>query len=86
MAAAIAKRFGWTYSRTLRLVSQSKSLVYDLSNICPAQVYMSSYSQFLGKNRKKQIQKQKKRYLNRINSLDPDHDLDMSRKSLIIEG
>ena len=38
---------------------------------------MSSHSQFLGKARKKEIRNQMKKYQKRINSLDPDHDLNI---------
>ena len=65
MATVLAKSFGWTYSQSIRLISQA----------C-----MSSKSQFIGRKMKKKVQNQKKRYLNRINSLDPNHDLDMLGK------
>ena len=70
MAAILAKRFGWTYSQTIQVISQNGLW----------KAYMSKASQFVGKERRQQVQKQKQRYLNRINSLDPDHDLDLPGK------
>ena len=51
MAAVLAKSFGWTYSQSIRLISQN-----DLWKAC-----MSSKSQFIGRKMKKKIQNQKKR-------------------------
>lgn len=75
MAGIIAKHFGWSYSRTLHVIAKKRIESYIIKSGGIA--FYSTQSQFVGKRRKQEVQKQKKRYLNRIESLDPDHDLDM---------
>ena len=79
MTAAVGKLLGWSYSKSVHLISQNAIPNY-LSKNAQLSAYISSQSQFIGKGRKQEIQKKKKRYLNRLYSLDPNHDLDMTGK------
>ena len=74
MAGIIAKYLGWSYSRTLHVFSNKslESCFFKGEGI----EHYTTHSQF----GKQDTQKKKKRYLNRVNSLDQNHDLEMPGK------
>ena len=75
MNGTLVKYFGWSYSRTIQVIKQQR----QAPNALEIKFWSRSYtnSQFVGKQRKQMTQRNKKRYLKRINTLDPDHDIDM---------
>ena len=79
MASILAKHLGWSYSRTFQVFRQSGLIPYLTTNKQYAE-NLSTKSQFYNKSEKLRRQKIKLKYYKRINSLDPDHDLDMEGK------
>ena len=75
MNGTLVKYFGWSYSRTIQVIKQQR----QAPNALEIKFWSRSYtnSQFVGKQRKQMTQRNKKRYLKRINTLDQDHDIDM---------
>lgn len=75
MTGILAKYFGWSYSRTIQVILQHQRETNSLESKLWSRNYTNS--QFVGKLRKQMTQNNKKRYLKRITTLEPDHDIDM---------
>ena len=75
MTGILAKYFGLSYTRTAQLIVQNRQALCLSENNLSFRNYTNS--QFVGKAQKQRTQVLKKRYLKRIKSLDPDHDVDM---------
>ena len=82
MAGLFAKYLGWTYSRTLHVLSDKIHITYPYNSIQIAKY--SIKSQFMSRSRKRDAEEKKKRYLKRKYSLDADHDKDIEGMLLLI--
>ena len=75
MTGILAKYFGWSYSRVIQVILKHQRETNSLESKLLSRNYTNS--QFVGKLRKQMTQNNKKRYLKRITTLEPDHDIDM---------
>ena len=80
MTGNLARYFGWSYSRTFHALLQQRETASVYKDSSSFRNYTNS--QFVSRSKKQITQNNKKRYLKRINSLDPDHDLNMEGKLL----
>ena len=80
MTGNLARYFGWSYSRTFHALLQQRETASVYKDSPSFRNYTNS--QFVSRSKKQITQNNKKRYLKRINSLDPDHDLNMEGKLL----
>ena len=78
MSGILAKHFGLSYTRTAHLLMQNRQALCLPENNLSFRNY--TQSQFVGRSQRQRTQVIKKRYLRRIKSLDPDHDVDIEGK------